>query len=240
VFLSVLGVGTGNLKDATLEQIADNGNGHYAYLDGLQEARRVLVQQMRSTLVTVAKDVKVQVEFNPAQVRSYRLVGYENRALAARDFNDDKKDAGEMGAGHTVTAFYEVVPMGLRGAPQVDELRYGRPQVRDERAGSGADGASAELLAVKVRYKLPDGNESTKLEVPVTDGGAGYAQASADFKFASAVATFGMLLRGSPSAGNATFDSVLELATEGIGEDRDGRRTEFVDLVRKAKALTGR
>jgi Ca-activated chloride channel family protein len=239
VDLSVLGFGMGNLKDATMERLADRGNGNYAYVDSLREARKVLVEQMSGTLVTIAKDVKVQVEFNPAVVSQYRLVGYENRLLAKEDFNDDAKDAGEFGAGHTVTALYEVVPVaaadGQGGRPRVDPLKY------QERPATTlpAEPAGREMLTVKLRYKEPDGQASKPLSFPITDGGASYARASEDYKFAAAVASFGMVLRESPYKGAATFDSVLELAQEGAGRDESGYRTEFLDLVRKAKELRG-
>lgn len=232
VFLTVLGFGMGNLKDSTLEQLADKGNGNYAYIDTLNEARKVLVEEMGGTLVTIAKDVKIQVEFNPAQVRAFRLIGYENRILAAEDFNDDTKDAGEIGAGHTVTALYELVPAGQDAdLPKVDPLKYQKPIDMARAAASG------ELLTLKLRYKQPDGDTSKLLTFPVTDTGAGYAQATADFKFAASVAGFGMLLRDSEYKGAATFDAILELAEEGLGEDRYGYRAEFIELVRKARAL---
>jgi Ca-activated chloride channel family protein len=242
VFLSVLGFGMGNLKDATMERLADRGNGNYAYVDTAAEARKVLVEQMSGTLVTIAKDVKTQVEFNPAKVSAYRLIGYENRLLAKEDFNDDKKDAGEIGAGHTVTALYEVVPVGAeeaRGAgaaprPAVDALKYQKPA-----APALKPTGSGELLTVKLRYKEPDGAESKLLEFPVTDGGATAGRASADFKFAAAVAAFGMILRDSPHKGGATFGTVLELAHEGLGRDDAGYRAEFLAMVQKAKALRG-
>jgi len=230
VFLTVLGFGMGNIKDATLEQLADKGNGNYAYIDTIDEARKVLVEQMGGTLVTIAKDVKIQVEFNPAEVAAYRLIGYENRLLAAEDFNDDTKDAGEIGAGHTVTALYEIVPAGVGiDLPGVDELKYQQP--RDRRGGSD------ELLTLKLRYKQPDGDTSKLLVFPVTDEGNDYVGASDDFKFAAAVAAYGMLLRDSPHKGNASFDGVIELAGEGMGEDRHGYRAQFVELALKAAEL---
>ena len=234
VFLSVLGFGMGNLKDATMEQLADKGNGNYAYVDTPAEARKVLVEQMAGTLVTIAKDVKVQVEFNPAVGSAYRLIGYENRVLAKEDFNDDKKDAGEIGAGHTVTALYEVVPAGTDAAeklsPQVDALKYQKPLER-EPTGSG------ELLTLKLRYKEPEGETSKLLEFPVTDGGASYAKASGDYKFAAAVSAFGMILRDSPHKGSATLPGVTELAAEGLGKDENGYRAEFIGLVEKARRI---
>jgi Ca-activated chloride channel family protein len=235
VFLSVLGFGTGNLKDGTAELLADKGNGNYSYIDSLGEAQKVLVNEMGGTLVTIAKDVKLQVEFNPGRVEAYRLIGYENRTLAAQDFNDDKKDAGEIGAGHTVTALYEVVPPGAGGYPSVDELKY-----QESAPLQKADLVeSADLLNVKLRWKAPDGEVSTKLEVPVVDEGRTLAQAGPDMAFAAAVASFGMLLRGSDQAGSATWDTVLELAERGRGADKDGYRAEFLRLAQVAKGLTG-
>jgi len=220
----------GNLKDGTLETLADKGDGNYGYVDSLAEAKRLLVEQAGGTLVTVAKDVKFQVEFNPARVAGYRLVGYENRRLATQDFNDDKKDAGDVGAGHEVTAFYEVVPVGVEtDSPAVDPLRY-----QPERAPAAT---SAETLTVKVRAKRPDEATSSRWEFPFVDEGRSYAEASAEMKFAASVATFGMLLRGSAHKGTATYEAVLELAGEGVGSDPEGYRREFLDLVMKARAL---
>ncbi len=235
VFLTVLGVGTGNLQDATMEQLADRGNGNYHYLDGLREARKVLVDEMLGTVVTVAKDVKIQVEFNPATVGAYRLIGYENRMLAAADFNDDTKDAGEMGAGHTVTALYEVVPAGAAPQAGVDPLRYQKPPLEETDAAR-----SGELFTLKVRYKLPDAAESTRFEISAKDAGTRYDAASTDMRFAAAVATFGMLLRNSPTTSQTSYDAVLELAQGALGKDEGGLRTEFLDLVLKAKKLSGR
>jgi Ca-activated chloride channel family protein len=230
VFLSVLGFGMGNVKDATMEKLANKGNGNYAYIDTLQEAKKVLVEQVAGTLITIAKDVKIQVEFNPVQAAGYRLIGYENRLLRAQDFNDDKKDAGEIGAGHTVTALYEVVPAGKAvDAANVDALKYQHATQPAPAAGNG------ELLTLKLRYKEPDGETSKLLTIPVVDGRS--ASASEDFRFAAAVAAFGMLLRDSPHKGKATYDSVLELAEEGRGKDESGYRKEFLDLVKKAKEL---
>ncbi len=245
VFLSVLGVGTDNLKDSTMQKLADKGNGNYAYLDSLDEARKVLVQQMNGTLVTIAKDVKIQVEFNPARVASYRLIGYEKRMLRKEDFNNDKIDAGEIGAGHTVTALYEVVPVGSNANPAasvapVDPLKYSRL-----RQGYGVasratpeTSASEEMLTVKLRHKQPDGEKSELTERAVVDGGAGFEKASPDFKFAAAVAEFGMLLRDSEHKGNGTLGAVLEWAQEGKGADASGYRAGFIELVRKAQKLS--
>ncbi len=232
VFLTVLGFGMGNIQDSTLEQLADKGNGNYACIDTLDEARKVLVQEMGGTLVTIAKDVKIQVEFNPNAVAAYRLIGYENRLLAAEDFNDDTKDAGEIGAGHTVTALYEIVPVGVEiDLPNVDELKYQRPS--DPVRGPASD----ELLTLKLRYKQPDGDTSKLLVFPITDDGADYAAASDDFKFAAAVAGYGMLLRDSPHKGTTTFPGVIELAGEGLGEDPHGYRAQFIELARTAARL---
>ncbi|HJQ61565.1 MAG TPA: YfbK domain-containing protein, partial [Burkholderiales bacterium] len=229
-FLTVLGFGTGNLKDSKMEKLADHGNGNYAYIDNIAEARKVLVTEMGGTLFTVAKDVKLQVEFNPARVHAYRLIGYENRMLAAEDFDDDRKDAGELGAGHTVTALYEIVPAGVTGTVEVresGELRYHeRPTV--------AAGAR-ELAFVKLRYKQPDGASSRLLEVPVRARDA--ARASEDLRFAAAVAAFGMLLRESEHRGAATYGDVIALARDAVGTDDGGYRAEFVRLVRTAQEL---
>ena len=237
VFLSVLGVGTDNLKDSTMQKLADKGNGNYAYLDSLDEARKVLVQQMNGTLVTIAKDVKIQVEFNPARVASYRLIGYEKRMLRKEDFNNDKMDAGEIGAGHTVTALYEVVPMGATNpaasVPPVDPLRYSS----NERWTSTQATSSNEMLTVKLRYKKPDGDKSELVERAVTDTDGKFENAPVDLKFAAAVAEFGMILRDSEYKGNGTFGAVLEWAQEGKGSDANGYRAGFIELVRKAQAL---
>ena len=234
VFLSVLGFGEGNVQDGKMETLADKGNGNYAYIDGLKEAEKVLVQQLSGTLVTIAKDVKIQVNFNRHQVNAYRLLGYENRMLRKEDFHDDKKDAGEIGAGHTVTALYEVVPVGVEDVllPAVDEDKYTAPPSD----GTGV-AATAELLTVKLRYKQPDADASTLLEEPVVDQGLKYSQSSPDYKFAAAVAAFGMLLRGSEFRGSATYDTVIELAGEGVGRDPNGYRQEFIELAKKAKSL---
>ncbi len=229
-FLTVLGFGTGNLKDSKMEQIADHGNGNFHYVDGLLEARKVLVEEMGGTLLTLAKDVKLQVEFNPARAAGYRLIGYENRLLADEDFNDDTKDAGELGASHTVTALYEVVPAGAevpRG--EVDALRY-QPQP-DDPPLSDFDG---ELMYVKVRYKDPDGTRSKLLERAVADR---VRTPSTDFRFAAAVAGFGMLLRDSEHAGGLTLADVVKIAEEGQGDDPRGYRGEFIRLVEATRDL---
>ncbi|MBX6365026.1 MAG: VWA domain-containing protein [Gemmatimonadetes bacterium] len=230
-FLTVLGFGTGNLKDSKMEQLADHGNGNYAYIDDLLEARKVLVHEIGGTLHTVAKDVKIQVEFNPARVRAYRLIGYENRLLASEDFNDDAKDAGELGAGQAVTALYEVIPAD---APDDTPVRVPNP-LRYQRTQVAADaGAHPELLFLKVRYKDPTGERSKLIEQPVRDDGR---PASADFRFAAAVAELGMLLRSSEHRGAASLDQVLALARAGLGEDPGGYRHGFVRLVERIGEL---
>ncbi len=243
VFLTVLGFGMDNLKDDMLEKLADKGNGNYAYIDTLNEGRKVLVDELGATLITIAKDVKIQVEFNPAQIGAYRLIGYENRVMAAKDFADDTKDAGEIGAGHSVTALYELIPAGQEPPATTlnEELKYQKvakvepaPTVP---ALAVTDPASKELLTLKLRYKAPDGDKSTLREFPLTDSGHSFANSSRDFRFAAAVAGYGMLLRGSPNKGSANWELIHELATEGKGDDRDGYRAEFVGLVEKARAL---
>ena len=229
-FLTVMGFGTGNLKDSKMEQIADHGNGNFHYVDGLLEARKVLVEEMGGTLFTLAKDVKLQIEFNPASVAGYRLIGYENRVLADEDFNDDTKDAGELGAGHTVTALYEVVPVGVPvPREEVDDLRY-QPRPDDLPASAFEN----EMMYVKVRYKDPDGTKSKLLEQAVADRPG---SPSVDFRFATAVAGFGMLLRDSKHAGNLTLGDVVGLAEKGQGDDRRGYRGEFIRLVEATRDL---
>ena len=223
-FLTVLGFGTGNIKDSKMEALADHGNGNFAYIDNIAEARKVLVEEMGGTLFTIAKDVKIQVEFNPARVQAYRLIGYENRLLAAEDFNDDTKDAGELGAGHSVTALYEVIPVGVEmeyTIGGVDSLRYQTPVARQLRD-------TGELLFVKLRYKTPDGDTSRLLMHPVEDV---VRDPSQDLRFASAVAGFGMLLRESEFSGTWTMAHVLNAAREAIADDDDQYRAEFVELV---------
>jgi Ca-activated chloride channel family protein len=233
VFLSVLGFGEGNLKDATMEKLADSGNGNYSYIDTLAEARKVLVSDVGATLFTIAKDVKIQVEFNPRQVSAYRLLGYENRALRAEDFADDRKDAGEIGAGHSVTALYEIVPPGVAASvPGVDPLKYqdaGRPS---------AAASSGEVLTVKLRYKEPDGEQS-RLKTVAVRAGEPSASATASLRFASAVAAFGMLLRDSEHKGSASWETVRRLVADAGAEDAEGYRAEFLGLVARAETLAG-
>ena len=235
VFLTVLGCGRGNLRDARMETLADKGNGNYAYLDNLDEAGRVLVAQFGGTLFTVAKDVKLQVEFNPARVANYRLVGYENRLLAAEDFNNDRKDAGELGAGHTVTALYEIVPVGS-AQPLVDGLKY---QPEKTAPASMQQFLTNDVLTVKLRYKEPQGSSSKLLAQPLVGAPVAIGQASPDFRFAAAVAQFGMLLRQSEQRGTATWAATEQLAAGARGTDADGYRAELVRLVRLAAGLSG-
>ena len=236
VFLTVLGFGDGNLKDSTMELLADKGNGNYAYIDSAFEARKVLVREAGATLVTVAKDVKLQVEFNPARVAGYRLVGYENRLLAKEDFNDDKKDAGDLGAGHAVTALYEVVPAGAATpqgqAPAVSPLRY-------QTDGKFAEAAKLpELLTVNVRYKLPNQSESSKFSAAVADQPVPFAQASTDHRFAVAVAEFAQVLRGTPAVGKTTLDDAKRVAAGALGADPTNTRREMLALIERAQRLS--
>lgn len=239
VFLSVLGFGSGNLKDRTMETLADKGNGNYAYIDSLSEARKVLVEQMSSTLVTIAKDVKIQVEFNPAAVRSYRLIGYENRLLAKEDFNDDTKDAGEIGAGHSVVALYEVVPAnlppGAEPRPVVDGLKYQTPATAPAALSEAAK--SGEMMTVKLRYKAPSSDLSKLIEMPVKDEGKTLTASSEEYKFSAAVAGFGLLLRDSSYKGRLSWETVRRLAIDGKGADKLGYRGEFLQLIDKAHGL---
>lgn len=225
VYLTILGYGIGNLKDATLEAISNEGNGNHAYIDSMQEARKVLVEQASGTLETIAKDVKVQIEFNPARVRNYRLIGYENRMLAKHEFNDDRKDAGDMGAGHTVTALYELDMTDGYGGDDVDPLKYQRSDDGTFDSPTYGD----ELLTVKVRYKEPDGLRSRLIVTPVRDHQK--QSLSADMRFAAAVAGFGMVLRDGGSQYHCSLDTVRQLARSGRGEDASGYRAEFIRLV---------
>jgi Ca-activated chloride channel family protein len=230
ISLTVLGFGTGNTKDSKMELLADKGNGNYAYIDTLSEARKVLVQEMGATLFTIAKDVKLQIEFNPAKVASYRLIGYENRLLRKEDFNNDAKDAGDIGAGHSVTALYELVPPGAEDVTtsSVDPLKY---QTTHAAAGS------PELLTLKLRYKEPSSETSKLMTYPVNDSGATLASGSDNARFAAAVAEFGMLLRNSQNKGDASYDEVRQLAQKSMGRDFEGYRHDFLAMIGDAQRL---
>lgn len=230
VFLTVLGYGMGNYKDNRMQVLAEKGNGNHGYIDNLQEANKILVNEFGGTIYTVAKDVKLQVEFNPSQVQAYRLVGYESRMLKDEDFNDDTKDAGEMGAGHTVTALYEIVPVGVKFEQNgnIDPLKYQTDKTENKTK-------SNELLTVKMRYKLPNESVSEKIELPLIDKKSN--NTSTDFRFAAAVAMFGQLIRNSEYKGDATYDKVITLAKNAFGEDEQGYRREFVRLVETAQGL---
>ena len=242
VFLTILGYGMGNYKDNRMQALAEKGNGNHAYIDNLQEANKVLVQEFGGTIYTVAKDVKLQIEFNPAFVQSYRLIGYESRLLNKEDFNDDTKDAGEMGAGHVVTALYEIIPVGVEGSyGSVDKLKY-QPEKNEKQEGKlmGSNlkrmsDNSNELLTVKLRYKEPDGEKSKKIELPVVDNKL--SKTSSDFRFAASVAMFGQLLHNSDFKGDASYDNVISLAKTALGDDEQGYRREFVRLVETVKGL---
>lgn len=228
VFLSVLGFGMGNLKDGKMEQLANRGNGNYAYIDSLAEAKKVLVKEFGGTLATIAKDVKIQVEFNPKLVQGYRLIGYENRLLANSDFKNDQKDAGELGAGHTVTALYEVIPVGIK-------TDFKLVQTNANAADKETKLATDMIGQVSLRYKMPQGNESQLLSSTI--GQQTQASASENLKFAAAVASYGMTLRNSPFKGNSSYSSVLELANQAKGADLDGYRAEFIRLVESSKKI---
>ena len=232
VSLSVLGFGRGNYRDDTMELLADKGNGNYAYIDSLLEANRVLVREMSGTLFTLANDVKIQVEFNPARVGAYRLIGYENRALADEAFRDDTKDAGEVGVGHRVTALYELIPAGHAAVPRLDPLRYRQP------AAAPAGGGSTELMTVKLRYKTQGAAASTGMSLPVDD--TAFGRNSTDFRFAAAVAGYGLLLIDSPHLGTFTWEQCLELARSGRGADPEGERAELYRLVAASQLLANR
>ncbi|MBM3297174.1 MAG: DUF3520 domain-containing protein [Candidatus Aminicenantes bacterium] len=235
IFLTIAGFGMGNYKDSRMEQLADKGNGNYYYIDSLLEAKKVFVDEMRGTLFTIAKDVKIQVEFNPAKVKAYRLVGYETRMLRNEDFADDRKDAGELGSGHTVTALYEVIPYGSKEqAPGVDELKYQQTIIKPEAF------KLPELLTVKLRYKEPDGDTSRLISRTVVDSGLSPEKTSDDFRFAAAVAQAGLLLRDSEFKGQASIDDVLDLARGAKGKDKEGYRAEFIQLMELYKLIRGK
>ncbi len=234
IFLTVLGYGMGNYKDNKMQKLANKGNGNHAYIDDITEAKKVLVNEFGGTLFTIAKDVKLQVEFNPAKVQGYRLVGYENRMLNKEDFNDDKKDAGELGSGHSVTAIYEIIPVGVKSSflKDVDKLKYS-----SENKKLSKSSFKDEIMTIKFRYKAPDSDISKLIEHPVKDNGVKITNTSANFRFAAAVAQFGMLLRNSEFKKNASYHSVIELAKNALGNDAEGYRKEFVTLVETAESL---
>ena len=233
--LSILGFGMGNYKDSKMETLADKGNGNYAYVDNLTEARKTLISEFGGTMYMVAKDVKLQVEFNPAKVQAYRLVGYEDRLLNKEDFNNDRKDAGDMGSGHTVTAFFEIVPTGAADdySNCVDPLKYQKTKEAPAAGGNYSD----ELMTVKFRYKQPDADNSKMSLVTIKDNAVPFNSTSADFRFASAVAEFGMLLRNSQFKQKSSFSQAISIAKAARGEDADGYRAEFIRLAENAKSL---
>lgn len=232
VFLSVLGFGMGNYKDNKMQQLADKGNGNHSYIDNISETKKVLVNEFGGTLFTIAKDVKIQVEFNPSKVLAYRLVGYENRMLAAEDFNDDMKDAGELGSGHTVTALYEVIPVGVKDefTKTVDPLKY---QVNDRKIAVNSN----EMMTIKLRYKKPDSDVSRLINHPVIDNATDLKNTTDNFRFSAAVAEFGLLLRNSEYKQQSSFNQVISLAKSSKGFDEEGYRDEFIKLVQSAMSL---
>ena len=233
VFLSVLGYGMGNYKDNKMQQLADKGNGNHSYIDNISEARKVLVNEFGSTLFTIAKDVKIQIEFNPSKVQAYRLVGYENRMLASEDFNDDNKDAGELGSGHTVTALYEVIPVGVKDdfTKSVDPLKY---QSSEKKIFSNNPD---EIMTIKLRYKKPDEDVSKLITHPVMDNHTAVENTSNNFRFSAAVAEFGLMLRSSEYKQQSSYSQVVSLAKGAKGTDDNGYRAEFIRLVQAATSL---
>ncbi|MEP7166064.1 MAG: von Willebrand factor type A domain-containing protein [Ferruginibacter sp.] len=236
VFLTVLGYGMGNYKDSKMQKLADKGNGNHAYIDGISEAKKVLVNEFGGTLFTIAKDVKLQVEFNPAKVQGYRLIGYENRMLKKEDFNDDTKDAGELGSGHTVTALYEIIPVGIKSdlLKDVDKLKY-----QNKETALSNTSFDKEIMTIKFRFKTAKDPVSKLTEHAVYDDHVAIENTSANFRFAAAVAAFGMLLRNSEFKGSATYDQVLLIGKNAIATDKEGYRNEFMKLVAQAKSLSG-
>ena len=229
VFLTVLGFGMGNYKDSKMEKLADAGNGNYAYIDNILEAKKMFGTELWGTLFTIAKDVKIQVEFNPGKVKAYRLIGYENRILNKEDFNNDRKDAGDIGSGHSVTALYEIIPSGsAESLPPVDPLEYQHSQVN----------GSPNLMTVKLRYKNPDDTISQLIVNRVKESDLKHNSSSANLGFASAVAEFGMLLRDSEHKGNSNWDQVIALANLSRGNDTYGYRQDFIQLAETAKLLS--
>lgn len=235
IFLTVLGYGMGNYKDSKMETLADKGNGNYAYIDNLTEARKVLVNEFGGTLFTIAKDVKLQVEFNPAKVKAYRLIGYENRMLKSEDFNNDKKDAGELGSGHTVTALYEIIPVGVDSEFfKIDDLKYQHQEVNSAAEESG------ELMTVKFRYKDPRGHVSKLIVHPLIDSEIRLSKTSNNFRWSASVAAFGMLLRESEYSNHFSYDEVVQLAESARGKDAEGYRVAFINMVKSYGAVASR
>ncbi len=235
VFLTVLGYGMGNYKDSKMETLADKGNGNYAYIDNITEARKVLVNEFGGTLFTIAKDVKLQIEFNPAKVKAYRLIGYENRMLKNEDFNNDKKDAGDLGSGHTVTALYEIIPVGVESEFfKVDDLKYQHTTI-DPKAQN-----SKELMTIKFRYKKPDEDVSKLIVHPLIDSNIILSKTSDNFRWSASVAAFGMLLRDSEYIKNFNYDAVVQMAQNSKGEDKEGYRIEFINMVKSFGSVASR
>jgi Ca-activated chloride channel family protein len=233
IFLTVLGYGMGNYKDSKMEKLADKGNGNYAYIDNILEAQKVLVNEFGGTLFTIAKDVKLQIEFNPTKVKAYRLIGYENRMLKSEDFNNDKKDAGELGSGHTVTALYEIIPEGVDSEfYKIDELKYQKSKI--DKATTNSD----ELMTVKFRYKKPEEDVSKLIVHTLLDSETD--KTSENFRWSASVAAFGMLLRESEFIKDYSFDDVLKLAQESKGEDKEGYRAEFINMVKSMGVVAKR
>jgi Ca-activated chloride channel family protein len=232
IYLTICGFGMGNYKDGRLEEIAKNANGNYFYIDNLQEAQKVFSKEMRANMFTIAKDVKIQVEFNPKWVQAYRLIGYENRVMANQDFNDDKKDAGELGAGHTVTALYEIVPVGVKSeyVPKTDDLKYQQNQLSNQ-------SQTNELMTVKLRYKPLKKEESVLITQVIEKNTQDWENASDNFRFSASVASFGMLLRDSPHKGKSTYEQVILMAKGAKGKDDNGYRSDFIQMVESARLL---
>lgn len=242
VFLSILGLGMAGYKDTKMEKLADTGNGNYAYIDSVAEAKKVLMADLSGTIFTIAKDVKIQIEFNPKKIKKYRLIGYEDRLLAVEDFNNDKKDAGEIGAGHSVTALYELIVQDSTDVMGGAKVEVGKvdPLVYQDEKGFLPAADQAHFISVKLRYKTPQGDESKLIASNYTDDQKTVEAASVDFKFAAAVAEFGMVLRGSQFKGESSFETISRIATDGKGPDLDGYRGEFISLVEKAKKISGK
>jgi Ca-activated chloride channel family protein len=235
IFLTVLGYGMGNYKDSKMETLADKGNGNYAYIDNIIEAKKVLVNEFGGTLFTIAKDVKLQIEFNPAKVKAYRLIGYENRMLKNEDFNNDKKDAGELGSGHTVTALYEIIPVGVESEFfKIDELKYQHTTI-DPKAEK-----TKELMTIKFRYKKPNEDVSKLIVHPLIDSNTTLSKTSDNFRWSASVAAFGMLLRDSEYTKNFSYDEVVQMAQAAKGEDNEGYRIEFINMVKSIGTLARR